>query len=111
MAKVQVWNDNKFEHREKYKGKMIIIPAGEFVEMHRDDAVQFKGQYFPMKKGGNGVQLPETFKKIRIEFGDVKPKKMAEFVCNICGFEAESKAGLAAHIRHKHPNAELVKDE
>ena len=111
-AKVKVFNDNKYEHRERYKGQNIIIPAGGFIEMDRDDAVQFKGQFFPPQRGGNGVQLPETFKKIRIEYVEEKQAEAkAEHVCMICGFKAESAAGLAAHMRHKHPNQEPIKEE
>lgn len=110
--KVKVYNDSRLQHKEQFKGSIITIPPGGYVEMHRDDAVMFLGQFFPIKRGGNGVQLEESFKKLRIEAPqDVKVKEKEKFICHICGFEAESASGLQSHIRAKHPHAILNEEK
>ena len=111
--KVRVYNDGKLQHKEAFKGSMITIPPDGYVEMHRDDAVQFLGQFYPMRRGGDGVQLEETFKKLRIE--QIKglkktAKAKASLICPVCGFEAESQAGLDAHMKSKHSHLQ-VKEE
>ncbi len=39
LGRVKVWNDNTFDHVDKFKGKEISIPAGTFIEMDYFDAV------------------------------------------------------------------------
>ena len=114
---VKVYNDNKYEHQEKFKGQMIIIPAGGYVEMTRDDAVLFRGQFRPMIKNKGGGEDPRGFKMIRIataesepEVIDIVAKNEAENTCLACGKVCASAAGLKAHIRHNHQHQMVDED-
>ena len=109
MGMVRVYNDNIHEHREKFRGVEIVIPAGEFVEMDREDAVLFKSQFTPVIRNKGGRDDPKGFKMIRIEYAptaenvkDVVAEHEASMTCTACGFRAGSTAGLKAHIRAKH---------
>ena len=109
MSMVRVYNDNIYEHREEFRGVEVIIPSKGFVEMNRDDAVLFKSQFTPILKGRGGIDDPRGFKMLRIEFDPGKPevedivgKVEVELSCQACDFKAQSKAGLAAHIRARH---------
>lgn len=110
--KVKVWNDNQFDHREKYNGDMIHIPAGGFVYMEPDEATNFLGNYVPILKDGNDQQLPQSMKILRIErdVGQAPVVKQVFQKCHACGEEFQSKALLGAHIEEKHMDA-LVEDE
>lgn len=110
MSLVRVYNDNIYEHREKFRGDMIIIPSGGFVEMDREDAVLFKSQFTPIIRDKGGRDDPRGFKKLRIEY---EPKAGAQVVdavaedeqkrtCQACGFVAKTAAGLSAHMRSNH---------
>lgn len=112
MKQVRVWNDNKYEHREKFKGGMVIIPAGKYIEMNRDDAVLFKGQFTGMPENPRDAR---GFKMIRLEFNPSKIKDVVEEVeqantCQACGFVAKTSAGLSAHIRANHQNQMVDED-
>lgn len=65
--RTKVWNDNKYDYKEKFKGEEISIPAGGFVEMNRDDAVMFKGSFSPISTDVDGNPHPKSFKRIRLE--------------------------------------------
>lgn len=74
--KTKVWNDNRFEHVEDYKGDKIRIPPGGFIEMEYEDARQFAGQFTGIAKkktedydglGGIGAPDPKFFKMIRVD--------------------------------------------
>ena len=67
---VRVWNDNKFEHHEKFRGKQISIPAGGYVEMTADDAVLFKSQFTPMMKNKGGGEDDAGFISHNLWGGD-----------------------------------------
>jgi len=110
MSMVRVYNDNIYEHREKFRGETIIIPAGGFVEMDREDAVLFKSQFTPIIRNKGGQDDPRGFKKLRIDYDpskagavlDVAGQDEQERTCQACGFVAKTKAGLAAHMRANH---------
>lgn len=106
---VRVYNDNKYEHREEFRDEDIIIPAGGYIEMEREDAVLFLGQLFTPKFSKHGLQTDRSKKKLRIDETVVrpgaKPEKAGEtFKCQACNKDFKSKAGLQSHIRthHKH---------
>jgi len=107
MSNVRVYNDNKFEHREKFRGVQIFIPPGEYVEMNKEDAVLFKSQFTPIIRGKNGVDDPRGFKMIRIDFEpttnvsvrDVVGEQELDLTCQACGFIAKTEPGLKVHIR------------
>ncbi len=106
MARVEVWNDNKYTHKESFKGDEIEIPPGQCILMEEDDAIDFRGQYFPTKKDGGGQQIPQTFKKIRLGKVVSKDAEAAapalDFVCQKCGYKATSKIDLEEHVNANH---------
>jgi hypothetical protein len=110
MANVRVYNDNKVKHVEKFKGDMIEIPAGEFLEMQRDEAVQFKSQFFPPIFDKAKNQTLESMKCIRLAplSGELEAKpEEPKHNCMKCGQDFKSLAGLNSHIRAKHAEAPL----
>lgn len=106
MAKVEVWNDNKFAHTEKFKGETVHIPSGKYVEMDMEDAIDFRGQFFQPVKDGNDKQTPESYKMIRIgkalDKKAVPEKSNSDLVCQKCKYEGESKLDLENHINENH---------
>jgi len=63
----RVWNDNVHPHTERFKGKVITIPAKEFIPMDYDEAKEFEGQFTPIVTDGERNPKPESFKMIRVE--------------------------------------------
>lgn len=112
--KAKVWNDNKFVHKEKFRGDMVTIPPGEFIEMDYMDAVQFRGQMTPISRDVDGAPTPKSFKMIRLEV--VPDKKKVEFdnlVCQSCSYKAADQVDLAKHTLENHSEslAEKSRDE
>lgn len=103
MQKWRVYNVHRdgLTHKEKFRGEEIVIPPGGFVLMDYEDAVLFKGQYYPMQFDGMNQQTPESMKMIKIEADSedaVVPVKM-KFVCQRDGKEFESQAQLDAYTK------------
>jgi len=99
---VKVWNRNKYEYRELFKGKEIVIAAGKFVEMDYEQAISFLGKMCPIKKDKHGVCLPDSFKKLEIDQDDKRKAELSlrdeaeerskkTFVCMKCMKEFTSK--------------------
>lgn len=102
---VRVWNDNNYEHVEKFKGKELVIPAHGFIEMNRHEAVEFKSQFKAPVFLKGGVPDPKHKKMIRVEVVDndkIEQTTAPDHLCQKCGFQAKSAAGLKAHIRAHH---------
>ncbi len=121
MAKVKVWNDNKYPHKELYKGDQVIIQAGGFVEMDWEEAIQFKGQFTgmaPLKSeddslGGMGEPDPRFFKMIRVESPADDPVKDDGLVNHATGKRADDTAQLLAQVlqfARENPDR-VVRDE
>jgi len=94
---------NGLTHREKFNDEMIEIKAGEHVLMDYEDAVQFKGQYFPMIINAQGVQDPISYKMIKIEAehpdmeSSVDKEKI--YVCHADGKEFPNKELLEKYVK------------
>jgi hypothetical protein len=73
--KVRVVNDNTYPYSEKFKGADINIDPGKYVEMERDEAVLFLGQFNSIERDVDGRPHPKSYKKLRIE---KIPEKTAE---------------------------------
>lgn len=111
--KVKVKNLNEYPFSQKFRGDMILIGAGESIEMDEEDAVQFLGQFCPPKLDNKGNHDPKFFKKLRIERPDnyvAKDIVANKFVCNACKEQTSSWVELEAHMRLMHSD-QLVKDE
>ncbi len=103
-----------YTHEEMFKGEKIVIKAGEFVLMDYEDAVQFRGQYFPMITNPQGVQDPKSYKVIKIEAGpEAKEEEKTEskvYVCHVDGKEFTDKKLLEEYMKANFSHL-LVKDE
>ena len=113
--KVKVWNDNKYPHSESFKGQVIAIEPGGFVEMDFEDAVDFKGQFTAPRLDGNDAPDPRYFKMIRHDWPNAPVVKADPLVCHADGTQAGSAAELAAkllqfsHLTVKDEAAEKAK--
>lgn len=108
MGLVKVWNDNKYPFKQEYRGEMVEINPGEFIEMERDDAIIFKGMFYPPLVDGDGRQDPRSFKMIRVE----GPRDFNENLnCVICGHECDGQDELNEHLKAQHSDRKPTKDE
>lgn len=117
MAQVKVWNDNEFDHVEEFKGDKVTIPAGKFVLMNSDEAVQFLGQYFPVKRDVNGQGTKASYKMLRLTphetaEGDAKDEtpKVDPLKCVACAYKASGAADFKEHMK-THADALVVDEE
>lgn len=104
----KVWNDNKYPHSEMFKGDEVYIPAGSFIEMDYQEAIQFKGQMAPVKFNHDGIGTPETYKMIRVEpiMENAEEKTFsADTTCLACGEKLSDQLSLAKHILEKHSDS------
>lgn len=120
MAMVRVVNENIYPFSQSFKGQMISLGAKDdgknYIDMERDDAIQFLGQYSPMEVDVDGNPHPRGKKMLRITaVPGVKQTKaepeLDKFVCNSCRFEARSQNELDAHIDEKHLDEIADEDE
>jgi hypothetical protein len=114
MGLVRVYNKNQFDHSEKFRGALVEIKAGEFVDMEREDAVLFKSAFKQPMYDKGGVQTMESYKMITIEpIPNQKPeaKGPTEYPCMACDFVAQSKSGLKSHSRAKHQDIMIDEDD
>lgn len=114
MSKWRVYNRHPegLTHKEKFRGDDIVIKAGDFHLMDYEDAIIFKGQYFPMAERGDGTQDPKTYKVI-----ELKPDAESEivfpefnYVSPVDGKKFSSQSELDAYIKGNFSHLETVKD-
>lgn len=116
MSKWRVYNKHPlgFTHREKFQDSIIEIKAGEYVLMDYEDAVAFRGQYFPMRMNAQDVQDPESYKCIEIvkddSVVDEKPAVETKWVCHFDGKEFPTKDLLMSYIEQNFKD-KIVVDE
>ena len=89
----RLWNRGKEDYSEKFKGKVITIPAGKNVLMNTYDAAAFKGQY-----PGKGV-----VKMLELEDIPDKSPEKALVICNFCGASFSTTEELNNHIGIHRP--------
>lgn len=103
MALVRVWNDNVYPHEERFKGKLITIEPGQYIEMDDDDAQMFKGQFTQILKRGDGTFDPRSFKKIRVERLEAKNVELNPLFHHATGKVAKTQAEFDSWQRqYKH---------
>lgn len=109
---VKVVNDNVHPYSEKYKGKMIHIPAKGSIEMDLNEAAQFLGTNPGIARTeASGLQDPTTYKMLRIEQpGAVKAKVEQKFVCMMDGKEFFSQSALDTYILENHASSLVDED-
>ena len=119
---VKVHNRNRFDHKEKFRDKDFVIPAGGFIKMDYDEANRFLGQMFPPKFDKGGVQLATSYKWLEIDQDDRRrvelilrneseEKAKRVFVCMACGKEFGSKSSLLSHSKEKHAEIMVKEDD
>ena len=114
MSKCKVINVHPqgITHVEDFKGDKIEIPAGSFIVMDYEDAVQFKSQYFAMKFDAMEQQDPRSFKCIKLEPilepEEIKSVEKVVYVCNLDGKKFETAEALNAHISANYADKVVV---
>jgi len=109
MSKWRVWNKHPegYTHKERFKDQEIEIKANSYVVMDYEDAVQFRGQYFPMKKNAQGAPDPAGFKVIHLEpHGDVEIKK--EYICHLDGRKFPTQKALDQYLDENYADKTFV---
>lgn len=113
MPLVKVFNDNIYPHKERFKGEMVEIPAGGYVEMEWEEAMDFRGQFTGIAPiGANGAPDERFFKKIRVEPLKEPIFKDASLIDPVTGRKHSSAEELRAvlseygHLRVNDPEAE-----
>ena len=110
MAKWRVYNRHPhgLTHVEEFKEQLLKIPAGEYVLMDYEEAVQFRGQYFPMKKNGQDAPDPSGFKCIELK-PDTDKEQVANtgksdggYVCHFDGAKFPTQALLDKYIKDNY---------
>lgn len=108
MPQARVYNDNVHPYNEVFKGTPVHIPAGGFVDMDYEDALQFEYTGAPMIKNAGGQQCPTSFKRIRVVPLGAVPQAEVPLVCHATG----EKAATPAQLRElEAKNAHLLHDE
>lgn len=111
---VKVWNDGDYDWKETFKGDPVSIKAKEFITMERQDAIEFRGQYYPPKIMSDDTQDPKSYKRIRIEIPlDVSPEQdegMEVFMCQACKRAFTTDALLVKHSESEHADRAIVVD-
>lgn len=114
MTKWRVYNKHpdKMTHREKFRGDEIVIKADEYILMDYEDAILFKGQYFPMKLMGDNRQDPSTYKCIELKpDGEIKAEPtLFSYISPVDGKKFSSQAELDEYIKGNFSHLETVKD-
>lgn len=97
MAKVKVWNDNVFEHTEKFKGAMITVPAGGSVEMDHEEAYEFVARYTGLPEPDFQGDIRRFHKKLRVEAG-AHLVEVPKYVNQVTGKVYQTQAELDASL-------------
>ena len=99
MPTVKVWNENKYEHVEMFKGKEIRLAPGieNAIEMDYIEACEFQGQFTPPAHKDD--PRPERrFKMIRVETPK-EPVIMDDNVVHATGQKAASVAEVLSLVK------------
>lgn len=107
--KVKVWNDNQFDHEEKFRDQEIKIKAGGYIFMDYEEARMFQRQFRAPVLDHDDKPKPEGFKMIRIDKPTVA-QSIATYICNRDGKKFHSQKELNDHIKANYAN-EIFKDE
>ena len=113
MAKWRVWNKHPegLTHKEKFREEMIEIKAGEYVIMDYEDAVRFRGQYFPMLKNAQGAPDPKGFKVLQLEpDGEIEVQTVKEFICHLDGAKFPTEALLNNYLKMNYAESTFKDD-
>ena len=110
---VKVWNDNDWDHVEKFQGKSVTVPSKGYVMMEYYDAIVFRGQFTGIRKDKHNQPLLQYRKMIRIE----EPKQgqvfnmRDNFVCQADGKKFSSQKELDQHIEANYKDQQITDEE
>jgi hypothetical protein len=111
MAQVRVWNDNKYEFKQRFMEENIVIPPKGFILMDESKAIRFRGHYSPIEVDGNGVPLETSYKMIRLEEIVKDAKPIEKIMCMACAKDDfQSQKDLDAHIDESHAHIQADQD-
>lgn len=99
--RVKVWNDNKYDYTESFRGKDYKIPAGQFVEMEFDEAHAFQCSFSKIIRDADGNHDPRGFKMIRLEMptaAAATTAKAPDHLCQKCRYLGTDAKDLAQHM-------------
>lgn len=95
----KVWNRGTNEYSEMFKGKMVVIPAGGFVEMDAHEANTFRGQFTAPIRDTQGRDLnPKPLFVEVIRPLEAEKEETKSFVCQKDGSIWPSEEALNNHI-------------
>lgn len=110
--KVKVWNRNTVDFTQDYKGDKVYIPAGKYIMMDYEDAIAFRGLYYPVVLDGADVPTVESRKAIFIDEDDQRHEILRrggvpvangkDLICHVCRFKAVSQYELDGHTSAEH---------
>lgn len=113
--KVKLWNDNVYDHAEKFKGNVVTIPAGSFIELDIEEAYELKGQFTPMPPDDYSGDVRKFYKMLRVD----APKHAhatgaIQYIDPVTGKRYETAAQLADALKahaHLQIRDELAEEE
>ena len=93
-----------YTHKEKFKGDVIEIKAGEFVLMDYFEANEFRGQYFPISYDGMEQQDPISYKCIELvpDSTKVVVEEKPMYICNADGRKFETEEAYLDHLKKNY---------
>jgi hypothetical protein len=107
--KIKVWNDNVYDHEERFKGKQVKIPAGEAIELDFEEAMELVSQFSAMPPEDYQGDVRRFHKKLRVDQPKHAVISSVQFIDPVTGKRYDSAAQLAAALQaHAHL---AVKDE
>ncbi len=109
MAKV--WNDNGLPFEQKFKGTIIKIPAGGFIEMEYEEAISFKSHPSPMRFDGMGQQTQDSYKMIRVEGKPEESNQVMAYKCHADGSLHASPEALNNYVQENHSHRQVIPEE
>lgn len=107
-SNARVWNDNDKPYSEKFRDDLITIPPKQFIEMDRADAIQFIGQWVPIRQLDDGTPL--NAKRLRLEDLTLKNVQPVKIQCQMCKEQFQTDKELALHSELKHAEAMIDDD-
>ena len=101
----KITNTNKYDYKEKWRGKEIFIPAGGSITMDFYDANLFLGtKPSNIEVDGNGIQKPQSYKMLEVD--KINPNDVViesiKFQCQACAKTFGTKVAMDAHSAENH---------
>lgn len=100
---VAVFNDNIYPYKEKFRDKILEIPAKGHIMMDHDEAKIFLGTFNAPMLDADGNHMPQGYKMLRIlgkKLPNLEPVK--KLICHQCNMVFDSQADLETHIVALH---------